>query len=72
MVSSGQSCISVQRVFADRVIAEELANRMVAATRLTVGDPYTPAPGGHDLRRNRARRQAADRRVCAAAWCLRR
>jgi hypothetical protein len=33
---------SVQRVFADRVIAEDLANRMAATTRLTVGDPYNP------------------------------
>jgi hypothetical protein len=40
VVSSGQSCISVQRVFSDRAIAEELANRMAAAAQLTVGDPY--------------------------------
>lgn len=44
MVSSGQSCISVQRVFADRTVAAALADRIAtAAAALTVGDPYDPA-----------------------------
>ncbi|MFE5707654.1 aldehyde dehydrogenase family protein [Rhodococcus koreensis] len=44
MASSGQSCISVQRVFADRAIAADLADRIAAAAAaLTVGDPYDPA-----------------------------
>ncbi|MEU1983235.1 aldehyde dehydrogenase family protein [Nocardia sp. NPDC019395] len=43
MVSSGQSCISVQRVFADRSIAADLAEAMAGyAAQLRVGDPYDP------------------------------
>ncbi|MFI5720717.1 aldehyde dehydrogenase family protein [Nocardia sp. NPDC051750] len=44
MVSSGQSCISVQRVFAERTVARNLAEAMAGhAAELRVGDPYDPA-----------------------------
>lgn len=58
MTSSGQSCISVQRVFADRSIAAELAEAMAChAASLLVGDPYDPATElGHMISP-----QAADR-----------
>ncbi len=37
---AGQVCVSVQRVFADRAIARDLAERLAAeADKLTVGDP---------------------------------
>jgi acyl-CoA reductase-like NAD-dependent aldehyde dehydrogenase len=40
---AGQVCVSVQRVFADRRIAAELANRLAAAAdKLKVGDPTLP------------------------------
>jgi acyl-CoA reductase-like NAD-dependent aldehyde dehydrogenase len=41
---AGQVCVSVQRVFAERSIARELAERIAAAAReLVVGDPCDPA-----------------------------
>jgi acyl-CoA reductase-like NAD-dependent aldehyde dehydrogenase len=41
---AGQVCVSVQRVFADRRIAAELAERLAAsASKLRVGDPTLPA-----------------------------
>lgn len=44
MASSGQSCISVQRVFAERSIAAGLAEAMAEyAAGLRIGDPYDPA-----------------------------
>ena len=40
---AGQVCVSVQRVFADRSIARDLAERLAqAATALNVGDPTAP------------------------------
>jgi acyl-CoA reductase-like NAD-dependent aldehyde dehydrogenase len=40
---AGQVCVSVQRVFAHRSVASELASRLAeAATALTVGDPTLP------------------------------
>ena len=40
---AGQVCVSVQRVFADRRIAVELADRLAAsASKLRVGDPTLP------------------------------
>lgn len=41
---AGQVCVSVQRVFADRAIAAELAERLAAAaSRMIVGDPTDAA-----------------------------
>ncbi len=40
---AGQVCVSVQRVFADRPIARDLAERLAdLATTMTVGDPTLP------------------------------
>ena len=40
---AGQVCVSVQRVFADRSIARDLAERLAdLATTMTVGDPTLP------------------------------
>ena len=40
---AGQVCVSVQRVYAHRSIARDVAERLAqAATALTVGDPPTP------------------------------
>ena len=40
---AGQVCVSVQRVFADQAIAEDLANRLAeGAKKLRVGDPTSP------------------------------
>ncbi len=40
---AGQVCVSVQRVFADKRIARELADRLAAASKaLQVGDPTSP------------------------------
>ncbi|SNS61475.1 succinate semialdehyde dehydrogenase [Geodermatophilus saharensis] len=44
MYQAGQSCISVQRVFAHRAVAEALTTRVVEAVqRLATGDPTDPA-----------------------------
>jgi aldehyde dehydrogenase (NAD+) len=44
MYQAGQSCVSVQRVYAHREVAAELAERVVAAVRvLATGDPADPA-----------------------------
>jgi aldehyde dehydrogenase (NAD+) len=44
MYQAGQSCISVQRVYAHRDVAAELTERVVAAVGLlTTGDPADPA-----------------------------
>jgi aldehyde dehydrogenase (NAD+) len=44
MYQAGQSCISVQRVYAHRDVAADLAGRVVAAVRvLATGDPADPA-----------------------------
>ena len=40
---AGQVCVSVQRVFAHKSIAKDLANRLAdAAKQLKVGDPILP------------------------------
>jgi aldehyde dehydrogenase (NAD+) len=44
MYQAGQSCISVQRVFAHRAVAEALTGRVVEAVqKLATGDPTDPA-----------------------------
>jgi acyl-CoA reductase-like NAD-dependent aldehyde dehydrogenase len=44
MYQAGQSCISVQRVFAHRDLAATLADRVVeAVAKLVIGDPTDPA-----------------------------
>ena len=72
MYQAGQSCISVQRVFAHRDVAAPLAERVVAAVQaLTTGDPTdektdvgplideaAATPGGGLGRRRRRRRGA--------------
>ncbi len=58
---AGQVCVSVQRIFAHRNIADELANRMAQrARRLVVGDPLDEATEVGPLIRPRELARVAD------------
>jgi acyl-CoA reductase-like NAD-dependent aldehyde dehydrogenase len=59
MSTGGQSCISVQRVFAQRSVAPALAEAIAdRVSRLRTGAPYSPEPRDLPVRRSRRRRRA--------------